>query len=200
MSWALALAMAVAAAALVALSACGNSQLEGTTARSATSRGHPSAGEQKTFRAPGMAIRFKFPPAFALKVARSERVAGNTSRASQAAVGVGRYDLLIVSRFPKRPIPVTASNLQRLRPQFDRAVSAALGHTVTSTVTTVGGLPALAYPPAPVSGLPVDAASRITEVFVGDDEYELNCQYTPRGAARVQAACDEMLATLSVTS
>jgi hypothetical protein len=45
-------------------------------------------------------------------------------------------------------------------------------------------------------GLPLKATSRITEVFVGHDEYELNCQYTPKAAARINAACDQMLATL----
>ena len=33
-------------------------------------------------------------------------------------------------------------------------------------------------------------------VFVDDDQYELNCQYTPKAAARLKSACDQMLATL----
>ena len=37
----------------------------------------------------------------------------------------------------------------------------------------------------------------ITNVFVGDDEYELNCQYTPKGAGTITAACNQMLSTLS---
>jgi hypothetical protein len=69
---------------------------------------------------------------------------------------------------------------------------------VSSTIRTIAGLPALSYPPAPVAGLPVKASSRITEVFVADDEYELNCQYTPAAATRITAACDQMLATLRV--
>ena len=102
-----------------------------------------------------------------------------------------------MTRFPKRPIPVTARNINKLKPQFDAAVSSALGRSLSSKIGTVGGLPALTYPPAPVVGLPTRASSRITNVFFDDDEYELNCQYTPRAAATITAACDEMLSTLS---
>ena len=190
---------ALAACGLGVMAGCGSSALQPTTPRPVKPRAHRAPGGQQTFSAPGMVVSFRFPGTFRLKLARSRRVAGNTARASQAAVGIGRYDLLIVSRFPKRPIPVTANNIKRLRPLFDSAVSAALGRKIASTVASIDGLPALLYPPAPVAGLPVKATSRITDVFVADDEYELNCQYTPAGAVTVQAACREMLATLSVS-
>ena len=158
-----------------------------------------SAGPgRKLFSAPGMALHFTFPARFTLRIARSRRVAGNTSQGSQAAVGISRYDLLIVSRFPHRPIPVTTQNIARLKQQFDSAVSVALGHTVSSTVVSIAGHPALSYPAAPVAGLPVKAQSRIVDLFVADDEYELNCQYTPAQASIITAACSEMLSTLRV--
>jgi hypothetical protein len=181
--------------AAVALAACGSSHHSVANVTATTT----SAGMgEKSFGAPGMAIRFRFPASFhSVQLAQSKRVAGNTGQASHAAIGTGPFDLLIVTRFPKRPIPVTVQNIHRLRPQFDAAVSSALGRTMSSSIGTVGGLPALSYPPAPVVGLPTKATSRITEVFVADDEYELNCQYTPRAAAEITAACDRMLSTLS---
>ncbi len=155
----------------------------------------------RTFSAAGMAISFSYPADFHIvHLAGSKRLAGNIAQALHAAVGTGVYDLLIVSRFPKRPVAVTTQNIRRLQPQFDDAVSSALGRRVTSVVRTVGGLPALAYPPAPIVGLPVAATSRITDAFVGHDQYELDCQYTANGAARINAACDQMLATLRVSS
>jgi hypothetical protein len=145
-----------------------------------------------------MAIHFRFPASFhSVQLAPSKRIAGNTGQASHAAIGTGPFDLLIVTRFPKRPIPVTAHNINALKPQFDDAVGSALARKMSSTVGTVGGLPALSYPPAPVLGLPTKATSRITDVFVADDAYELNCQYTPKAAATITAACDQMLSTLS---
>jgi hypothetical protein len=190
----------VAAALAPALAGCGSASHHRQTINPVTAS-TPSAGPgAKTFSAPGMALHFTFPAAFTLKVARSRRIAGNAGKATQAAIGISRFDLLIVSRFPHRPIPVTTGNIARLRPQFDAAVSTALGHKVSSTITTVAGMPALSYPTAPVAGLPVKVMSRITEVFVGDDEYELNCQFTPAAAQAltINLACREMLATLTV--
>jgi hypothetical protein len=148
-----------------------------------------------------MAIRFTYPSGFhVVPLAQSKRIAGAIGQASHAAVGIGTYDLLVVSRFPKRPIPVTTKNIRQLKPAFDAAISAALGQRVSSAVETIGGLPALSYPPTPVVGLPVTATSRITNVFVDDDQYELNCQYTSKAAAKLKSACDQMLATLRASA
>jgi hypothetical protein len=181
--------------AALAVGACGSSHHSVTdVAPTATASG---LGE-KSFSAPGMAIHFRFPASFrTVPLAPSKRVAGNTGQASHAAIGTGPFDLLIVTRFPKRPVPVTSQNIGRLRPQFDSAVSSALGRKLSSKLVTFGRLPALSYPPAPVIGLPTPASSRITNVFFGDDQYELNCQYTPKAATTITAACDEMLSTLS---
>jgi hypothetical protein len=181
--------------AAVALAACGSS---GHSVSNVNVTPTPAGAGQKTFSAPGMAIHFRFPASFhSVRLAQSKRVAGNTGQASHAAIGTGPFDLLIVTRFPKRPIPVTVHNIDELKPDFDGAVSIALGRKLSSSVGTFGGLPGLSYPPAPVVGLPTKATSRITNVFVGDDEYELNCQYTPKGAATIAPACSQMLATLS---
>src|SRR5207302_10214218 len=182
-------------AAAAALAECGSSH---HSIGNLPAQGTPAGAGQKTFSAPGMAIHFRFPAGLhSVELAPSKRIAGNTGQASHAAIGTGPFDLLIVTRFPKRPIPVTARNINKLKPQFDAAVSSALGRSLSSKIGTVGGLPALTYPPAPVVGLPTRASSRITNVFFDDDEYELNCQYTPRAAATITAACDEMLSTLS---
>jgi hypothetical protein len=182
--------------AVLALSACGSSSSHSVS--NVTATGSAAGPGTKQFSAPGMALHFNYPASFrVVPLAQSKRIAGNTGQASHAAVGTGQYDLLIVTRFPNRPVPVTSSNISKLKSQFDAAASSALGRPLSSTVGTVGGLPALSFPAAPVVGLPTSATSRITNVFVGDDEYELNCQYTPRGAATISAACNEMLSTLS---
>ena len=50
---------------------------------------------------------------------------------------------------------------------------------------TIGGLPALRYPDAPTPGLPVSATTRAAFVFLGEDEYELQCQWTVAERAAV---------------
>ena len=189
-------AVAGALIGALALGACGSSGSHSVS--NVTATGSSAGPGTKRFGAPGMAVHFNYPASFRIvQLAESKRIAGNTGAASHAAVGIGPYDLLIVTKFPKRPVPVTASNISRLKPSFDAAASSALGRRLSSTVTTVGGLAALSFPAAPVQGLPVQAMSRITNVFHGDDEYELNCQYTPKGASAIAAACNEMLSTLS---
>jgi hypothetical protein len=186
-------ALGLAGALVVA--GCGSSHRSITNV---TPTGVTTGQGNNEFTAPGMAIRFLYPARLhPVELAPSKRIVGNTGQASHAAVGTGPHDLLIVTRFPKRPIPVNSQNIARLKPQFDAAVSSALGRRLTSSVQTLRGLPALSYPAAPVVGLPIAATSRITNVFVRDDEYELNCQYTPKGAATITAACNEMLSTLS---
>jgi hypothetical protein len=189
---------ALAAGALASLAACGSSsRTSSPTISNLTVAPSTATHGAKTFSAQGILIHFKYPASFRmLRLAPVRRVSGNTTQATQATIGVGRYDVISVTRFPKRPIPVTTLNIARLRPAFDQPISAVFGRQMTSTVTSVGGLPALSYPPTRVAGLPVGATSRVTLVFVADDEYELNCQYTAKGRAAIVAACIQMLDTL----
>jgi len=185
----------------LAIAACG-----GGTSTSTTSTGpgnvneRPSKGPngQLTFSAPGMAIHFQYPAQFrAVALAPSRRIAGSTTRATHSAVAIGEYDLLIVSHYPGLRYPVTAANVGAVRPQFDAVLSRVLGRKVRGTVGAAGGLPAIFWPRERVAGLPVKATVMIVNVFVGKDEYELQCQATPAHLATIEAACREMLATLT---
>ncbi len=175
--------------------ACGSSQSKTVSNASATAS--TSAPGSERFSVAGMALHFTFPAKFRIiTLAPSKSLAGNTAHSSHAAVGIGNHDLLVMTRF-RLKIPVTAGNLAGLRGAFDALISSAFSRQMSSTVTSAGGLPALSYRPVPVVGLGVPATSRVTLVFFGQDEYELNCQYTRAAQASVTAACDEMLATLS---
>jgi hypothetical protein len=110
---------------------------------------------------------------------------------------VGSYDLLVISRFPGLPVPVTTRNIASLKSSFDKLMGNVFGRPMTSTIGTAGGLPALFYPRKPVSGLPVPATSQNANVFVGHDEYELECQATAAKLAVIEGACKQMVATLS---
>lgn len=193
-----------AVAVPLAIAACGG----GTTTRT-TSTGPGNVNEkpsspingQRTFSAPGMAVHFKYPEGFrAVALAPSRRTAGSTVRATHSAIAIGDYDLLIVSRYPGLKLPVTTANVAKLKPQFDKVISQVLGRRMSGEVGTAGGLPAIYWPREPVAGLPVKATVMIINVFVGKDEYELQCQATPTGLTQIKAACREMLATLTTQS
>ena len=188
----------------LAIAACGGGT---TTSRTSTGPGNvneqPSsaANGRQTFNAPGMAIHFQYPASFrAVRLAPSRRTAGSAARATHSAIAIGEYDLLIISRYPGLRIPVTARNIAAVKPQFDAGISRVLGRKVSGRVGTTGGLPAIFWPREPVVGLPVKATVTIANVFVGRDEYELQCQATPAGLDAIDAACREMLATLTTRS
>ncbi len=186
----------------LAIAACGG----GATTTRTTTRGPGNVNEQPskapdgqlTFSAPGMAIHFHYPAQFrAVALAASRRIAGSATRATHSAVAIGEYDLLIVSRYPGLRYPVTAANIGAVKPQFDAVISRVLGRRLRGAVGAAAGLPAIIWPREPVAGLPVKATVMITNVFVGKDEYELQCQATPAHLATIEAACQEMLATLT---
>jgi hypothetical protein len=189
----------------LAIAACGG----GSTTPRTTSTGPGNVTEkpsspvngQRTFSAPGMAVHFTYPERFrAVALAPSRRTAGTTERATHSAIAIGAYDLLIISRYPGLNIPVTAANITKLKPQFDMVISQVLGRKVSGKVGSAGGRPAIYWPREPVVGLPVKATVTIVNLFVGKDEYELQCQATPAGLTQIEAACQEMLATLTTRS
>lgn len=196
-----ALAPAAVAALALALAGCGSSSSKTShPIRNITPSAVTVAKGAKRFSASGMAIHFRFPVRFVpVPLAASKRVAGAAhSNAAHAAVGIGRYDLLIISRFPGLRYAVTAANVRSVKPQFDALMSNVFGEPVTGTVGTAGGYPAIFFPRVPVHGLPVAATTRAANVFVGTDEYELQCQATSAGLAAIEAACNEMFRTLQV--
>jgi hypothetical protein len=179
---------------------CGSSSTHSATNVSvATST--TSTGTGKTFSAKGMALHFTFPDSFrVIPLAPSKRTVGTSNDSSHAAVGVGTYDLLVVAHFPGAyTLPVTPQLMTSVKQNTDKLITSVIGRTMSGTVGTIAGEPALTYPRVPITGLPVTATVQIYNVFVGKDEYELECQATPRRLATIEAACKEMVATMTVS-
>jgi hypothetical protein len=146
-----------------------------------------------------MALHFSYPSAFSPgRINSIGRKLERDRLVTRAALetGTSGYDLLIVTRYARIARPVSAGNIHAQKPRYDHGLSKIFARTLVGTVGTVGGLPALSYPGAPTPGVPVTAATRVTFVFVGRDEYELQCQWTPAERSTVAAACAEMLRTL----
>ena len=175
-----------------ALAGCGGGT--GNTVTKVIATTAPAGAGTRLFSAPSFAIHFRFPAAFRVR-RTSKRVTG---KGAAAVVAVGPYDGLFIYRFHLR-LAVTAQHIDEVKAETDRALSATSGQLLSSTPGTVGGRPALSYPPFPVKGLPVAVTDRITDVFVGADEYELNCQYTAGHAQTIVRACNDMLATLTIS-
>jgi hypothetical protein len=159
----------------VALTGCGGSQT-------------------KTFSRPGFAIHFSYPAELSPLSVQYGRVVGRSAGTTDVALGIEPHDLIVVTRYPAGSV-LTSANISSFKALYDRLLSRAFGQAVVSTVKTVGGLPALSYPPV-TSQAPFAHTSRVTFVFAARREYELNCQYTSKGRATIVKACNQMLATL----
>jgi hypothetical protein len=181
----------------VVLGACGSS--EHPTITNVVAKPTQAGPGVKRFSAPGMAIHFDYPSNFrVIPLAPSKRVAGTNQQATHAAVGLGPYDLLVISRFPGLPIPVTSSNVTQLKPQFDNLIGQVFGRTMDGTVGSAGGLPAIFWQRVPTPGLP-GVTNQPANVFVRSDEYEIQCQATQARLAQIEAACRQLFATLQAS-
>jgi hypothetical protein len=191
-------ALLVALLALVAAGCGGGSSHSATNVAVSTST--PSTGSGKTFSAKGMALHFTFPNSLrVIPLAPSKRTVGKANDSSHAAVGIGTYDLLVVAHFPGAyTVAVTPRLMTAVKQNTDRLLTSLIGRPMSGSVGTIGGEPALTYPRVPTVGLPVTATVQIYNVFVGKDEYELECQATPAHLAAIQAACQQMVATMTV--
>jgi hypothetical protein len=186
--------------ALAVLTGCGvsvNLHTGVTTTTTTTSITTPTGN--RTFSSPGIALHFTYPAAFSPgRINSVSRKIESDRHVTRAALRVGSsgYDLLIVTRYANIKPPVSRGNIHAQKAEFDRAMSKIFSRAAVGAVDTIGGLPALRYPDAPTPGVPVSATTRAAFVFLGKDEYELQCQWTVAERAAVLNACAQMLRTL----
>ncbi len=178
------------------LAGCGGGSSSHTITNAAVKPG-PGASGTKTFNANGIALHFSYPASFRVGSVHSVgSQAGNTSGAINALVEIAPLDGLTVTRLPRLRITVTRQRLPQVKPNFDATFTRGAGTNLSGQITEVGALPALAYPPVAIHAVPTPVTDRVTAVFLGAVEYELNCQYTAAHHLAVISACNQMLATL----
>lgn len=98
-----------------------------------------------------------------------------------------RYDL--AGTVPSSLPPEVATEVNGIVTQIS-------GQPSVGTPTEIGGLPAIRYEEFPLLDDAAKRASRVTFLFDGNAEYEINCQSTPEGRNKVNQGCDQVLATL----
>jgi hypothetical protein len=93
-------------------------------------------------------------------------------------------------------IAVDESNIDLAKDEIDRLLQAA-GPGIETEVTEVAGLPALEVPEFDVP-TQEGARTRLIAIFDEEQEYYLNCQWTPAEEDAVTAACDEAVDTFAL--
>jgi len=183
---------------VLVLAGCGSGSSHGLTNVSVNTSASADRG-QKTFSAKGMSIHFLFPDSFrVIQLTQIRHTAGKTRGASKAAIGIGPLDLLVIAHYPgalRRPL--TRALLAPTRRYFNALISKLAGRSMSGVFKSLDGRYALVYPPIPVSGLPAPVTAQVVNVFDGRDEYELQCQATAAGLARIKEACAEAVGTMT---
>ena len=183
--WVLSVAVVIAICAVPAFAACGDD-------------GDGGDGNA-TFEREGFPFTFEYPDSFEHRedVTVGETLGGESDESDdRVAVASDNDNMIVVERFTLN-VEVDQSNLDQAKQEFDQLFQQ-VDPSAESQPGEIAGLPSLSLDAITVP-TPEDGESRITVLFEGDQEYLINCQSTPEGRPEVEAACDLMLETLTVT-
>jgi hypothetical protein len=153
-------------------------------------------GGDATFEREGFPFTFEYPASFELAedVTLAQTLGGESDEA--VALGSDDDDGIVVERFTLN-VEVDESNLDQAKQEFDQLFQQ-VDPSAETQPGEIAGLPSLSLD---AIALPTpERESRITVLFDGDQEYLINCQSTPEGRPEIEAACDLVLETLTVTN
>jgi len=153
----------------------------------------------RRFRALGVAAEFDYPASLLPVTVVSTQRAGSNPGAVVVAVGVGNEPILIVTQYVRLPVPVNVENVSALVPSFKRAVDALAGHRVAEHTSTLDGDPLFSFGVFALTTANGAQTTKIYNVFFGDSDDELQCQFTPSERTLGLAACNEMIHTLKIS-
>jgi hypothetical protein len=148
----------------------------------------------KTFTDDKFSVTFRYPDDLKEGEVKVEESAGAGKPVARAALGLDSDNVILLTKYELN-VAVTAANLPDVMPELDGVVAQLAGGPVSGSVTEVGGLPAVRYELVPLDD-PAQGESRLVYLFDQAVEYQVNCQSTPKMRTELNAACDEVLATM----
>jgi hypothetical protein len=155
------------------------------------------SGGNATFEREGFPFTFEYPDWFELaeNATVSETLGGEAD--DRVALASDDDNGIVVSRFTLA-VEVDESNLDQAKQEVDQLFQQ-VDPSAETQPGEIAGLPSLSLDAIAVP-TPEDGESRFTVLFDGDQEYLINCQSTPEGRPEIEAACDLVLETLTVTN
>jgi hypothetical protein len=147
----------------------------------------------KKFNDPAFAITFYYPKSLKFSDNPSiAKIAGGAGSTEARALALDNDNLILVRRL-RLSANITGSNVEKIKAELDRAVGS-LGAKVTSSKKVkYAGLPGYTYDFALTE--PSKEGHRLTSLFDGNVQYNVNCQYTTKRAP-ILKACREALDSL----
>lgn len=150
----------------------------------------------ETFEEEGFPFTFEHPASFEKTSDVSYSSTAGTAADDAAAVALDDRNAIAVSRYELNA-EVTAENVGQVKPEIDDLISGLTGTEVSGEQVEIGGFPGFEY----TFDLedPPEGRSRFFVLFDGRNEYTLNCQSTPEKRDEIQAACQQVVDTLTKT-
>jgi hypothetical protein len=148
-----------------------------------------------TFDVDGFPFTFSYPADFeeTEDPTVAQQLGGEANES--AAVGLDDDNGILVQTFTLKA-SVDRSNLQDVKAEITALIEQADPDT-SSRTDEVAGLPAVVVEDVDVPSID-QGESRLVFLFDGDQEYQLNCQWTPDGREAVGTACDQAVETLKL--
>jgi uncharacterized RDD family membrane protein YckC len=154
----------------------------------------------QTYR--GNGVSFDYPAGWEEGTTETFAETGNADELWEVAFVLDGWSLVTVGA-SRMNMPVTAENLDAVKPEFEKLVRGffeqQLGGTVQSgpEEITVAGRPGLRFRgTGTLEGTSIE--STFVSVFDGTTQYTLNCQHTPEWAEEIERGCEQIVRTFTV--
>ena len=155
----------------------------------------------QTYR--GNGVSFDYPAGWEEGTTETIAETGNADELWEVAFVFDSRESLVTVDAARMNMPVTAENLDAVKPEFEKLVRGffeqQLGGTVQSgpEEITVAGRPGLRFRgTGTLEGTPIE--STFVSVFDGTTQYTLNCQHTPEWAEEIERGCEQIVRTFTV--
>ena len=174
------LAGTLAAVALVALSGCGG-------------------GGSKTFSTPTYPFSFDYPAGWTLNQTASFNYGSSASALRLLSVALKEpYDQVTIAEYKlKKTLP---AGVNGYKPEVDRIVNGltkqARGSASNAKVVKYGGIPGYQYVVTYPGVGSITLQNKMTFLFKGENEFQINCQSSPPNRDKLNAGCDQILNSL----
>ncbi len=176
------IATAIVAIACIALSGCGG-------------------GDAKTFSTPTYPFSFDYPSGWKITRNASFSYGSGSGERSLSVALKEPYDQVTITQYKlKRTLKAGENGNQR---EVDRVVAKltaqAKGTASDATTVKYGGIPGYQYVVEYGAADGTLLRNTLTFLFMGDDEYQVNCQSSPKFRTELEKGCEMVLGTLKFT-
>lgn len=156
-------------------------------------------GGDKEFSTPTYPFSFSYPADWTLtRSAAFNYGSGGTGERSVSVALKAPFDQVTITQYKlKKTLPEGVNGNQN---EVDRIVKRltkqAKGSASDSKVVKFGGIPGYQYIVEYPAGNGTTLTNRLTFLFSGQDEFQINCQSSPKNAEALNEGCDQILGSL----